>query len=416
MKSNRNLSTDIVRLLRYLLRTKGAKDGERIRIVAGAAPNSSVAELSSLFQLYAAIRRDIKRPYWHGTLALAGEVLTRRVWADVCRFSLGEMGLDPKRHMFVAIIHEEQGKQHCHLLVCRVGTSGHVWSSTWDAYRLIELTQLIETKFGLRPTAGLSGRLADGTVPALATFPVARKVVHANFHAKKHGLRPVEPDKLWPRLLWCAEAATDEDHFIQLGRKVGIDIVRRAGPSGLVRGMSARDFDGDIPVGLFALTSGRMSLPKLRKMFESKRLARVESGDLGLNSISVANIEAARADQSLSYQLDESRQNSEPLQPFDFSNVARDFPESEADAPKNSAAEAGQALLEAGLDDEDLDECAQPSGDALLEDPESFALDEVFDEDQTKEPSIDHEDYRDGTADDDEGGRGRSDRGTDAEC
>jgi len=119
----------------------------------------------------------------------------------------------------------------------------------------------------------------------------------------------------------------------------------------------------------------------------------------------VANIEVVRADEAAFYELGESRRNSEPLQALDVSSVARDFQESEADAQKNSAAEAGRVLLEAGHDDEELDECAQPSDDALLEDPESFAIVEVFDEDPTKEPPIDHEDYRDVTADD-EGARG----------
>ena len=103
MKSNRNLSSDIARLIHYLLRTDGAKEGEVVRIVAGAVPKASVADLASLFRAYAAIRSNIKRPFWHVMLSLLAEKLTRRVWADICRFALIEMGVDPKIHMFVAV-------------------------------------------------------------------------------------------------------------------------------------------------------------------------------------------------------------------------------------------------------------------------------------------------------------------------
>ena len=75
----------------------------------------------------------------------------------------------------------------------------------------------------------------------------------------------------------CSEAATHEDDFILRCGEVGVDIALRYWPSGEIKGISAKERDGVIFVGLSALTDGRLSYPKLMKAFESKRLA-VEPG------------------------------------------------------------------------------------------------------------------------------------------
>lgn len=107
-------------------------------------------------------RPDIERPIWHAALSLPeGEHLDVETWRVVAAEFLERMGLG--WHEWSAVVHNETGHQHCHVVANRIGYSGQVWAGEWDGRRAIEAAKALEFAHGLtveahRPTgrAGLS--------------------------------------------------------------------------------------------------------------------------------------------------------------------------------------------------------------------------------------------------------------------
>lgn len=135
-------------LLRYL--TGDSKAGHVVLDGVGAQSLS----------VPSALRPDIERPIWHAALSLPeGERLDAETWRAVAVDFLERLGLGA--HEWSAVVHNETGHQHCHIIANRVAYSGHVWAGEWDGKRAIEVAKVLEVAYGLTVEAHTPTGRAD---------------------------------------------------------------------------------------------------------------------------------------------------------------------------------------------------------------------------------------------------------------
>lgn len=105
-------------------------------------------------------RPDIERPIWHAALSLPeGERLDVETWRVVAAEFLGRMGLG--WHEWSAVVHNETGHQHCHIIANRIDYCGQVWGGEWDGRRAIEAAKALEIAHGLTVEAHTPTGWAD---------------------------------------------------------------------------------------------------------------------------------------------------------------------------------------------------------------------------------------------------------------
>lgn len=93
-------------------------------------------------------RPDIAEPFWHCALSLPdGERLGDDRRRDIAPAFVTRMGLG--NHEWTAVIHNETGNQHMHLVVKRVAWNGSIWTGERDALRAIAAAKALEIEHSL---------------------------------------------------------------------------------------------------------------------------------------------------------------------------------------------------------------------------------------------------------------------------
>jgi len=130
-------------------------DGKGAEFVAGNVTGTTPRTLSAEFAIARQLRPDVTRPVWHTSLALpAGERLADDHWRAVIDDYMDGMGFDRKNHQFFAVRHHDTDHDHIHIIASRIGLDGSVWHGQWEALKAIDLTQVLEERYGLTRTPG----------------------------------------------------------------------------------------------------------------------------------------------------------------------------------------------------------------------------------------------------------------------
>lgn len=126
-------------------------------LVGGTMCGTDPRSLSAEFGHTRRIRKDIKKPVWHCSLALpADDRLTGQQWEDIAANFLKKMGFPPDTQ-WVAVRHQDTDYDHIHIIASRVSLSGQVWYGQHEAFKAIAVAQELEHKYGLTITQGLYG-------------------------------------------------------------------------------------------------------------------------------------------------------------------------------------------------------------------------------------------------------------------
>lgn len=216
-------------LLNYVFGPGEHGKSDRAQIVAG---NMSGADPDSLAKEFGTVRRlrpNIKNPVWHCSLSLpAGEWLAQDRWNGVCVQHLKNMGLDPDNHLWIAVRHDDNGFDHVHLVVSRIGLNEKLWHGRNDVKAAIESTQALEHQFGLTLTPGLDADPSPGST-----------------YRERAG-RSAEPSikGRMKRILDRALRAKDFESFIEICLAAGMKIRPNIATTGRVNGL-AFTLDGE---------------------------------------------------------------------------------------------------------------------------------------------------------------------------
>lgn len=272
MKGHVGRSSNVRRLIGYVLRDQ-ISDGhvQAPRIVSGMAPSVREDDLVAEFKVVARLRPDIRRPYWHCSLALNEEKLSRRQWADATVCCLEAMGFALNLHPYVAVQHQVDGLDHCHAVVSRIGLDGSVWAGEWEVFNFIRACQLVERRMGLKATPAL--RAGDRRVTESYRrnrMAPSRSVIRSNWRAERRGLGKNDGKKLLRDLRRCAAKARDMESFVALAESMEIDVKivkrrNRAGPGVIVKQSSAGTY-----LSMSSVTHGELSWPILEDLFAAK--------------------------------------------------------------------------------------------------------------------------------------------------
>lgn len=128
----------------------------------GAEGDLQGARWAGLLREAAATRPEIDRPVWHVSLRNppSDRTLSDGEWAMAGQDFAQKMGFEDKPWVMV-----RHGEDHVHLVVCRVGFDGRVWSRSDDRYKAQRACTAIEADLGLavapRESVRASRREAD---------------------------------------------------------------------------------------------------------------------------------------------------------------------------------------------------------------------------------------------------------------
>jgi hypothetical protein len=247
-----------------------------------AAPNSSVdpwnvvasncslsrAALLLEFKAVSMLRPDIERSYLHLVLSLQErEVLHRGAWSQVTRFVLETVGIDTRKHQYVARRHSQTKFDHTHTVVNRVAMDGTVWRGEFEAWKFIDACQHAERKFGLRPSVGLRyvrSNVDPAVRPRESDYEGA---IRSNRGALRQFGRKQDLVEMSSRLGDCAAAALDFDDFQTRAEHFGIDVMQVEGHGSTYRGVVVREFWARDWLKLSSVTKRHLSHKKLQSAF-----------------------------------------------------------------------------------------------------------------------------------------------------
>lgn len=152
MKANVKRGGGFRGVLTYALR----KD-KQPEIVGGNLDGQNPRDLAQEFGVSRGLRPECGRPVWHTSLSLpAVEHLTPEQWDEAARKLLAKVGMDPDKHQFVVIRHQDADHEHVHLIASRIGLDGSLWHGQKEALAVQQATQEIEREMGLTLTKGPS--------------------------------------------------------------------------------------------------------------------------------------------------------------------------------------------------------------------------------------------------------------------
>ena len=272
MKGHVGRSSNLGRLIPYVLREQTSEGRvQASRIVSGTAPTVRAGDLIAEFKAVAGIRPDIRRPYWHCSMAVNQETLSRRQWAHATVAVLEAMEFDLRLHPYVAVQHQKDGLDHCHVVVSRVGVDGSVWAGEWEVFNFIEACQLVERRMGLKVTPALRAARLQATDPSRGQRTAeSRSVIRSNWRAERRRQGKNDGKKLVRDLRACAARAFDMESFVALARDLDIEVKiveceDRARPGVLVKERSAGTY-----LSLSSVTHGELSWPILEDLFVAK--------------------------------------------------------------------------------------------------------------------------------------------------
>ncbi|RYG59281.1 hypothetical protein EON80_25905, partial [bacterium] len=177
MKSNVKRGGGFAGLLRYAL-----DRGLKCEIVGGNMEGRNPSQLAREFGASRRQRREVKRPVLHATLSLPpGEHLSPEAWNELAHAFMRKIGLDPEKHQFVVIRHDDTHCEHVHIITSRIGLDGHLWHGVNEALVATRATQELERelwaqrgveapKVKIARAVDLAIRRSDGTPDSLRTF------------------------------------------------------------------------------------------------------------------------------------------------------------------------------------------------------------------------------------------------------
>lgn len=150
MKSKIKRGRDFSGLCRYILRRSAQPD-----LIGGNLAGVTAAELSKEFQQVAALRPEIEKPVWHGSLSLPkGDKLTDQQWNQIVTVYLQGLGFDTHTTPYVVVRHQNTDHDHVHVAASRVNLSGKLYLGRNEHLIATRLCQELELKQSLAITRG----------------------------------------------------------------------------------------------------------------------------------------------------------------------------------------------------------------------------------------------------------------------
>ncbi|MFJ1169316.1 relaxase/mobilization nuclease domain-containing protein [Klebsiella pneumoniae] len=139
-----------------------------------SADKNNVSDLTDEFKAVGNFRVDIKKPVFHAFLSLPdNEHLTAEKWEEIAKDYLKEMNIDIEKHQYICVRHNDNGKDHIHIVANRVGLDGSVWHGQHSAFNTIAACERLEKKHGLIITQGLKGQKSEVSAPTKAEIEMA---------------------------------------------------------------------------------------------------------------------------------------------------------------------------------------------------------------------------------------------------
>ncbi|WP_409159707.1 relaxase/mobilization nuclease domain-containing protein [Pectobacterium sp. B2J-2] len=131
-----------------------------------SADKNNVSDLTDEFKAVGKFRTDIKKPVFHAFLSLPDtEHLTAEKWEEIAKDYLKEINIDIEKHQYICVRHNDNGKDHIHIVANRVGVDGSVWHGQHSAFNTIAACERLEKRHGLTITQGLKGQKSDVSAP-----------------------------------------------------------------------------------------------------------------------------------------------------------------------------------------------------------------------------------------------------------
>lgn len=193
-----------------------------------SADKNNVSDLTDEFKAVGKFRTDIKKPVFHAFLSLPEtEYLTAEKWEEIAKDYLKEINIDIEKHQYICVRHNDNGKDHIHIVANRVGVDGSVWHGQHSAFNTIAACERLEKKHGLTITQGLKGQKSDVSAPTKNEIEQAlRKGEKPARIVLQNGLQAAMVGK------------PDLETFIDRLQAVGIDPAFNVASTGNVAGVS----------------------------------------------------------------------------------------------------------------------------------------------------------------------------------
>ncbi|MBN3131980.1 relaxase/mobilization nuclease domain-containing protein [Pectobacterium brasiliense] len=193
-----------------------------------SADNNNVSDLTDEFKAVGKFRVDIKKPVFHAFLSLPdNEHLTAEKWEEIAKDYLKEMNIDIEKHQYICVRHNDNGKDHIHIVANRIGLDGSVWHGQHSAFNTIAACERLEKKHGLTITQGLKGQKSEVSVPTKAEIEMALRT-------GEKPARLVLQNALQAALVGKPDLST----FVERLQAVGIEPAFNVASTGNVAGVS----------------------------------------------------------------------------------------------------------------------------------------------------------------------------------
>jgi hypothetical protein len=129
-------------------------DKHGARIIGGNMSGQNARELSTEFRASRQLRQDIKKPVWHQALSLPpGDHIGDGQWKTIAHDYMQQMGFRDQ-NQWVAVLHQDKGHQHIHIIASRIGLDGKIWYGQDENLESTRIVQGLERKHGLTITKG----------------------------------------------------------------------------------------------------------------------------------------------------------------------------------------------------------------------------------------------------------------------
>lgn len=272
MKSRTSRLVDLRQGLDYQFEAgvSSASDEPLGIVASNCSFSAAAAEME--FRAVRALRPDVRRPYLHISLSCPpGERLPRRTWARVIRFVLDDVGLDTRRHQYIARRHARNRLDHCHILVNRVALDALIWAGEFEAWRFIKACQRAERELGLGRTVGLHDMSSNVPHEHRPRTGNSDSVVRSNRQSQRKLGRVQDARAMSEKLQDCAARALSFRHFQELALRRELEVVEVVDDAWRFSGVVVRETWAQHSFKLSSITSGRWNFQKLQSQFERNR-------------------------------------------------------------------------------------------------------------------------------------------------
>ena len=133
----------------YLLEKERAAEP---RIIGGVMSATTARTIAQEFEEVSTLRPDIQKPVWRAIVAWhPDEQPTDDLMTEVSEKILDRLGVNRLMIPYIVIRHSEQGHQHAHIVLNRVGFDGHVFLNQRSAQKAQEIRRELEHSYGFIP-------------------------------------------------------------------------------------------------------------------------------------------------------------------------------------------------------------------------------------------------------------------------